>query len=351
MSSGIEDRIEAWEGEAVVTRFDRATSTWIFIAIHNTTLGSAAGGTRMRTYPEPAAGLTDAMRLAAGMTAKWAVIGLPYGGGKAVLAVPEPLSGEARAGLLRSYGQLLESLKGAFQTGVDLGTTPEDMRVIAGETRYVHGVDPVTGATEDPGPFTARGVVRGIEAALAVVFGSDDLAGRSVVIQGVGDVGHPLARMLTDAGAKVFVSDIDGDRARRVAAEVGGELVEPTTVFGTECDVFAPCAVTGVLNRETIPKLACRVVAGSANAQLGEPDDADRLHERNILYAPDYVVNAGGATAFGLMSTGVVDVEELMARVDDIRPTLEAIFAEASERNESPFAASRRRVQVLLAQG
>jgi leucine dehydrogenase len=268
-----------------------------------------------------------------------------------VLAVPEPLSGEARAGLLRSYGQLLESLKGAFQTGVDLGTTPEDMQVIAGETRYVHGVDPVTGATEDPGPFTARGVVRGIEAALAVTFGSDDLDGRSVVIQGVGDVGHPLARMLADVGARVSVSDIDGERARRVAAEVGGELVEPAAVFSASCDVFAPCAVTGVLNRETIPQLACRVVAGSANAQLGEPDDADRLHERGILYAPDYVVNAGGATAFGLMSTGIDDVEELNARVDDIRPTLEAIFAEAGERDESPFAASRRRVQALLARG
>jgi leucine dehydrogenase len=351
MSSGIEDRIETWEGEAVVTRFDRATSTWIFIAIHNTTFGSAVGGTRMRTYAEPAAGLTDAMRLAAGMTAKWAVIGLPYGGGKAVLAVPEPLSGDARTGLLRSYGQLLESLNGSFQTGVDLGTTPEDMRVIAGETRYVHGVDPVTGATKDPGPFTARGVVRGIEAALAVAFGSDDLDGRSVVIQGVGDVGHPLARMLADVGTRVMVSDIDGDRARRVAAEVGGEVVDPTAAFSTPCDVFAPCAVTGVLNRETIPQLACRVVAGSANAQLGEPDDADRLHERGILYAPDYVVNAGGATAFGLMSTGVDDVEELMARVDDIRPTLEAIFAEAGERDESPFTASRRRVRALLAQG
>jgi leucine dehydrogenase len=349
MSSGIEAQIEAWEGEAVVTRFDRATSSWIFIAIHNTTLGPAAGGTRMRTYANPAAGLADAMRLAAGMTAKWAVIGLPFGGGKAVLAVPEPLSGDARTGLLRVYGALLTSLHGSFQTGVDLGTTPEDMRVVAGTTRYVHGVDPVTGATDDPGPFTARGVVRGIEAALTVAFGSDALNDRSVLIQGVGDVGHPLARMLSDAGARVLVSDIDGDRARQVAAEVGGEIVEPAATFSTPCDVFAPCAVTGVINQETIQQLVCRVVAGSANAQLGEPADADRLHQRGILYAPDYVINGGGATAFGLMATGVDDDQELKARVDDIRPTLEAIFAEAGERNESPFIASRRRVQTLLA--
>ena len=294
MSSGIEAQIEAWEGEAVVTRFDRVTSTWIFIAIHNTTLGPAVGGTRMRTYANPAAGLADAMRLAAGMTAKWAVIGLPFGGGKAVLAVPELLSGDARTGLLRLYGALLTSLHGSFQTGVDLGTTPEDMQVVAGTTRYVHGVDPVTGTTDDPGPFTARGVVRGIEAAMTVAFGSDDLNGRSVLIQGVGDVGHPLARMLSDAGARVLVSDIDDDRARQVAAEVGGEIVEPAAAFSTPCDVFAPCALGAILNDETIPRLKVEIVAGAANNQLKRQHHAKMLQDREILYAPDYVINAGG---------------------------------------------------------
>lgn len=347
MSNGIEARIESWDGEAVVTRFDHATSSWIFIAIHSTVRGPAAGGTRMRTYRDPAAGLDDAMRLAAGMTAKWAVVGLPFGGGKAVLAVPGPLSGNARTGLLRRYGELLTSLKGAFQTGVDLGITPEDVRIVAGTTRYVHGVDPATGATEDPGPFTARGVVRGIEAALAAAFGSDGLDGRSVLIQGVGDVGRPLARMLAEAGAQVLLSDIDDDRVREVAAEIGATIVDSTAALSTPCDVFAPCAVTGVINRQTIPQLACRVVAGSANAQLGEPDDADRLHQRGILYAPDYIINAGGAIA--LTAGGVEDVKELNARVDDIRNTLDAIFAEASERGESPLAASRRRVQAMLA--
>lgn len=347
----LQEVLAGWDGEAVMTRFDRETGSWFFVAVHDTTLGTPNGGTRMRVYDHPAAGLEDAMRLAEGMTRKWAVLGLPFGGGKAVLAVPRWLEGNEREGLLLRYGGFLETLGGSFQTGVDLGTTPEDMLVIGRVTRNVHGVDFETGRMIDPGPFTARGVLRGIEAALEVVHGDPTLEGRSVLVQGVGDVGEPLAGLLAERGARVLVSDLEGERAGRVAAELGGEVVPPSEVVGHACDVYAPCAVGGVLTRETIPRLACRIVAGSANAQLGEPADADRLHARGVLYAPDYVVNGGGAAAFGLLSLGEHDEERIREQVDGIGETLRSIFGAAAEDGGTPVAAADRRVAEALTRG
>ncbi len=340
--------IEGWDGEAVATRFDRRTGSWFFVALHDTRLGPASGGTRMRIYPDPAAGLEDAMRLAEGMTQKWAVLDLPFGGGKAVIATPSPLSGAEREGLLLRYGSFLETFGGSFQTGVDLGTSPQDMVVIGRMTRHVHGVDFESGRPIDPGPYTARGVLRGIEAALEAVFGHLGLEGRSVLVQGLGDVGFPLARSLAEGGATLLVSDIDGERAAEIAAELGAETVPPEEIAGRGCDVYAPCAVGGVLSRETIPALACRIVAGSANAQLDEPEDADRLQKRGILYAPDYVINAGGAAAFGLLATGVRGEEAILSRVDTIGETLREIFSLAQERGESPVVAADRRVEAIL---
>ncbi|HET6342137.1 MAG TPA: Glu/Leu/Phe/Val dehydrogenase dimerization domain-containing protein [Gemmatimonadota bacterium] len=344
----LEAVIGEWDGEAVATRFDHETGAWFFVAFHDTTLGTPNGGTRMRVYDRPADGLEDAMRLAEGMTRKWAVLGLPFGGGKAVLAVSRWPEGEEREGLLLRYGGFLETLGGSFQTGVDLGTTPEDMLVIGRITRNVHGVEFETGRMIDPGPFTARGVLRGIEAALEAVFGDPSLEGRRVLVQGVGDVGRPLAGFLAERGARLLVSDVDGERAGRVARELSGQVVPPPEVTGHACDVYAPCAVGGVLTRETIPGLACRIVAGSANAQLGEPEDADRLHERGILYAPDYVVNGGGAAAFGLLSIGERDEERILEQVDGIGETLRSIFHDAAASGESPVAAADRRVVETL---
>ncbi|MGH7558137.1 MAG: Glu/Leu/Phe/Val dehydrogenase dimerization domain-containing protein [Gemmatimonadota bacterium] len=344
----LEAVIEGWEGEAVATRFDRETGSWFFAALHDTRLGPTSGGTRMRIYPDPAAGLEDAMRLAEGMTQKWAVLDLPFGGGKAVLAVTAPLQGREREGLLLRYGGFLEALGGSFQTGVDLGTSPEDMVVIGRVTRYVHGVDFEGGRPIDPGPFTARGVLRGIEAALETVFGNPGLDGRSVLVQGLGDVGLPLARSLAEGGACLLVSDIDLERAVEVATELEGKTVPPEEIAGRDCDVYAPCAVGGVLDQRTIPALTCRIVAGSANAQLGEPKDAERLHERGILYAPDYVINAGGAAAFGLLATGERSEATIHSRVDAIGETLRAIFRVSAERNESPVVTASRRVEEIL---
>lgn len=348
MERSLEAVLQGWEGEAVAVRFDRPTGSWFFAAIHSTQLGPTSGGTRMRIYPDPAAGLEDAMRLAEGMTQKWAVLGLPFGGGKAVIAVDRRPEGREREGLFLRYGAFLEALGGCFQTGVDLGTDPGDMVVVARVTRFVHGVDFESGRPIDPGPHTARGVLRGIEAALESVFGSPGVRGRSVLVQGLGDVGLPLARSLAEGGARVLVSDIDAERTAAVAAELGAEVVAPEDIPGHACDVYAPCAVGGILSRETLPALACRIVAGSANAQLGEPEDAERLHERGILYAPDYVINAGGAAAFGLLAAGERDDAAIHARVDEIGRTLRDIFRVAAERDESPVVAARWKVDEVL---
>lgn len=348
----LQSLIEAWNGFAVVTQFDHETGTWIFIALHDHTLGRPTGGTRVRTYGSPAEALHDAMHLAEGMTHKWAAADLPYGGGKAVLATPGPLRGETREGLLRRYGRLVDSLRGGFATGEDLGTTPQDMATIGEETEYVIGVGD-SGTMTDPGPYTARGVLAALRAAVRAVFGDDDLAGRRVLIQGLGDVGTPLARHLADAGARLVLSDTDPARLEKIRDELTAEdgapeTVAPETVFDTPCDIFAPCAVGFVLSEDTVPRLRCRVVAGSANNQLAGPEAADLLHERGILYAPDYIANGGGAIAFGMMEQGVDDREILFARIDKIGDALDEIFEEASDRDESPVHAAHRRVERIL---
>lgn len=347
--SDIETLIEEWDGHAVVTRFDRPTGTWIFIALHDPTLGMPVGGTRMKVYPTPADGLRDAQRLAEGMTLKWAAAGFPAGGGKAVLALSRPLEGEGRAGLLRRYGRLIASMKGAFGTGQDLGTTPEDMEVIARETTYVHGRS--DDGVIDPGPYTAGGVLAAMRAVSrhlpGEVSGPGGLDGLRVVIQGVGDVGGPLARRLAEEGAELVLTDVEEGRLRALAEELGARVVSPEEALDTPCDVFAPCAIGAVINRDTIPRLACRAVCGSANNQLERPEDADLLHERGILYAPDYVANSGGAIAFGLMAGGAGEAE-ILERLDGLTGVMEEIFAEAEREGCSPLVAARRRVARML---
>jgi len=343
--------IEAWSGIGVVVRYDAETGTWIFVALHDDTLGRPVGGCRMKTYSRPEEGLRDALRLAEGMTHKWAAIDLPFGGGKSVLAVPRPLEGDARRGLLHRFGELLNTLRGAYGTGEDLGTTPEDMKEIATVTQHVVGLPKHEGGPTDPGPFTALGVLAGIKAALRHVHGSDELTGRSVLVQGVGDVGDPLARMVARHGGQVILSDLDGDKAFGLAVELGGSVVQAEDVYEAECDVYAPCAVGATLNSDTIPRLACDIVAGSANNQLESPEDSTRLGERQILYAPDYVVNAGGAMAFGLIFQGETRLEELDRRVRGIGDALEEIFIEAAAKGEMPVESARRRVDRILARG
>ncbi len=347
------DTIAQWDGAAVVTRFDRPTGSWIFIAIHDVTLGPASGGTRMKLYPSVVDGLRDAMRLAEGMTQKWAVVGFPCGGGKAVIVPPDPASieGEARRALMRRYGAMIDALRGAFGTGPDLGTTVTDMEDIGSATRFVHGVDRERRRpTVDPGPYTAAGVLAAMRSGVRHVFGSDALEGRTVLIEGVGAVGEPLALLVADQGAKVLVSDIDDARSTRVAQRCAGESISPSQVLSAPCDVYAPCAVGGTLNRSSIPQLQCSVVAGSANVQLAEPDDALRLKERGVCYVPDYVANAGGAIALTLgdVEGRLIPAVELLQRVRTIGESVTAILEEAAERNETPVEAARRRVLRTL---
>ena len=349
MTERFRQLIAEWDGMAVVTRFDRPTGTWVFIALHDPTLGMAVGGCRMKVYSSPEDGLLDALRLARGMTHKWAAIDFDFGGGKSVLAVPRRLEGDERTGLLRRFGRLLNALNGAFGTGVDLGTTPEDMAVVKEVSRWVLTGDEWHGGHVDPGPFTALGVESCMRTTLKRLQGSAEVTGRAIVIQGVGGVGEPLARALAANGARLFLADIDQERGRALAQELGAEWLEGDAVAETPCDILAPCAIGGTINQQAIPRLRCRAIAGSANNQLGEDADADRLHRRGILYAPDYVVNAGGAMAFGLMQRGGSSDAEIRARIVGIGDSLDTILAEAAQRDESPLHAAFRKVERVLA--
>jgi leucine dehydrogenase len=336
--------MRSWDGEEVVVRFDRPTGTWMFVCIHSTTRGPAGGGTRMKVYPEPSDALADAMRLAGAMTLKMAAVDMPFGGAKAVLAVPDLVDGEARRGLLLRYGDLVASLRGTFNTGPDVNTSAADMDVIGERCGYVFCRSEENGGSGDPGPHTARGIFHGIRASVRHVFGSDSLDGRVVLVQGLGSVGGPLAEELLAAGARVLASDVVPGRAERLGAEV----VPAEQVIGTECDVYAPCALGGTLNAETIPRLRCRIVAGSANNQLAEPEDAERLREAGILYAPDFVINAGGVlNSLGAEHLGWTreQIEERLAGIGD---TLAEIYSKAETEAITTEAAAEQVAQSRL---
>ncbi len=343
--------LRAWDGEEVAVRFDRATDAWMLVCVHSTRLGPAAGGTRMKTYADPQDALRDGLRLAAAMTSKNAVAGLPLGGGKAVIAVPEIPSGHARRELLLRYADLVDALDGSYVTACDMNTSEVDMDVVAERTRHVMGRTVQGGGSGSSAPSTAAGVFHGIRAAVAHVFGGGDLRGRSVLVQGVGAVGHRLGRLLADAGADVSVADLDEGRAERVAAELGGRAVPAPEALATPCDVLSPCATGGVLNEDTIPTLACRIVAGAANNQLGVPEDAERLAARGILYAPDYVVNAGGIIHLASLELLGEDEAARDRRVAGIADTLTECLRRAEAEGISPGAAAERMVADRLAAG
>ena len=347
--TGFEELLDSWDGETAVIRRDCESDGWIFICIHSTRLGPAGGGTRMKTYATPADGLSDAMRLSTAMTAKLAVAGLPFGGGKAVIAVPTLPTGHARRELLLRYADLVDSLGGTYRTSSDMNTGVADMDVIAERTRYVFGCSERNGGSGSPALPTAVGVYHGIRASLAYAFGSDELARRTVLVQGAGSVGSHLAELLAHHSASVLVADIDETRARVVAERVDGTTVAADEVIDSACDVYAPCAVGGTLGAETVPRLRCRIVAGSANNQLADPQAAELLHARGIVYAPDYVINAGGAIAIvGLEQLGWSrsDADAALARIGQ---TLAEVFARADANGTSTAAAADELVAARLA--
>jgi leucine dehydrogenase len=339
-----ETLLAGWDGEHAVVRYDAESGAWMFVCVDSTALGPSGGGTRMRVYPTPADGRADAMRLSGAMTRKMAAAGMPRGGGKGVLAVPELPTGEPRKRLLRRYGALVASLGGSYRTAGDMNISPKDLDVVAETCPWVYGT---TGRGGNSGRGTARAGLHAIRATVEHIFGSPDLEGRSVLVQGAGSVGGILASELAAAGARVLVSDVDEQRA----AATGGETVAPERVLETEVDVYSPCAVGGTLNAESIPRLTCRAVAGCANNQLAEPEDAERLRERGILYAPDYVVNAGGIIQLiGLEDEGW-DEAQLEERLGGVGKTLRALFAEAEAEDITPAEAADRLVRRRLTGG
>lgn len=344
-----EDLLRTWDGEEVAVRFDAPTDSWMFVCVHSTALGPACGGTRMKPYPSPHEALRDGLRLSAAMTSKNAVASLPLGGGKAVLAVPEIPTGERRRELLLRYADLVTSLGGSYVTACDMNTSELDMDVIGERTPYVVGRTVEAGGSGSSAPATAAGVFHGIRASVAHVFGSPELTGRTVLVQGVGAVGRLLARQLREDGADLLVADVDESRAIDVAAELDAELVPPELAISTECDVLSPCGTGGILGAATIPKLRCSIVAGAANNQLATSDDAERLAERGIIYAPDYVINAGGIIHLASLELLGEDEETCDERLLRIGGTLTEVFALAEREGISTGAAADRLVAERLA--
>ena len=286
------DRIGSEEYEQVVFCHDRATRLKAIIAIHSTRLGPALGGTRFRPYASEDEALEDVLRLARGMTYKAAVAGLDLGGGKAVI-VGDPIVDKTEA-LLRAYARFVDSLGGRYVTAEDVGTTQADMDLVRRETRHVTGVSEWLGGSGDPSAATAYGVLQAMKAVGHRLWGTTILEGRHVVVSGVGKVGYSLVRHLVEERARVTVSDVSGAAVERAVRDFGVEVAPVEKAHVVDCDVFSPCALGAVLNPVSIPELRCLAVVGSANNQLADPSCALLLEEAGVVYAPDYVVNAGG---------------------------------------------------------
>jgi leucine dehydrogenase len=342
--------LSAWGGERLVVRPDLETGAWVIVAIHSTVLGPAAGGTRMKTYPDLDSAVIDALRLSSGMTLKFAAPGLPFGGGKAVIALPPDFDPVDRPALLRRYGEVISEFGGMFRTGPDVGTTPEDMDVIASTAGpFVFCRTPAAGGAGDPGPYTALGVVASIEAVCERLFGDPSVLGRRVLVQGAGDVGGPVIRRLVAAGADVSFSEISDSLIRQFRDEVGVPFIAADGVLEADCDVLTPCALGGVLNEQSIPLLRCAAVAGSANNQLAEEADGDRIRGRGILYAPDFVASVGGAMAIsGIEALGWATDQAEREVADYVPRTLHRIFDVADAEDISTNEAARRLAEEHL---
>lgn len=349
----MESLLEEWDGETIIVRYDRPTGAWMFIAIHSTRLGPAVGGTRMKSYPDTQAALQDALRLSAGMTYKFAVPGMPFGGGKAVIATPPGFDPQSRSALLRRYGTLVHQLGGLYSTAPDVGTSSADMDIIA-ETGapHVYACTPAAGGAGPSGPATALGVFAGIQVACEHLFGNASLKNRRVLVQGVGSVGETLIELLLAESAEVVFNDVDERVIQRFRDDLGLEFVTAEAVYRTECEIFAPCALGGILNVDTIPQLKCLAVVGGANNQLASQEDAENLRARNILYAPDYVVNVGGAMAgLGLEAQGWTRERAEQEVVESVRRAMRQVFELAAAEDITTEAAARRIAEEHLSTG
>jgi leucine dehydrogenase len=342
-SSALFALLEEHEHEQLSLVYEPSSGYRGIIAIHDTTLGPALGGTRFWNYDNDRDALIDALRLARGMTYKAAVAGLNLGGGKSVIVGDNKT--KLREPIFRAHGRHVEALHGRYITAEDVGTSVQDMEYIKAETDHVTGL---IGKSGDPSPVTAFGVYRGIKACAKHRYGSDGLSGRTIAIQGCGHVGYNLAHLLRREGAKLIVTDIDAGKVKKVVEEVEATAVAPEEIIGVKADIFAPCALGGIINDETLEKLQVEIVAGGANNQLAQERHGDALEQKGITYAPDYVINGGGLINVNAELNGWT-MERARSKAGEIYDTILRVFEIAEEEGIPSYRAADRLAEQRIA--
>lgn len=337
--------MEEYDYEQLIFCQDKNSGLKAVIAIHDTTLGPALGGTRMWTYNSEAEAIEDALRLAKGMTYKNAAAGLNLGGGKTVI-MGDPKT-DKNPEMFRAFGRYIQGLNGRYITAEDVGTTEQDMDLIHMETDYVTGISRFSGSSGNPSPVTAYGVYKGIKAAANEAYGDGSLEGRTIAVQGVGNVAYTLCEYLYKEGAKLVVTDINKEAVNRAVEAFGASAVDPEAIYDVDCDIYAPCALGAVINDDTIPRLKAKVIAGSANNQLKKSEHGDIIHEKGIVFAPDYVINSGGVINVADELNGY-NQDRAMKKVETIYDSLTKVF-EISRRDNIPtYAAADRMAEERI---
>lgn len=338
--------MEKYDYEQLVFCQDENSGLKAVIAIHDTTLGPALGGTRMWTYGSEEDAIEDALRLAKGMTYKNAAAGLNLGGGKAVI-MGDPKKDKSPE-LFRAFGRYIQSLNGRYISAEDVGTTVEDMDYIHMETDFVTGISPEFGSSGNPSPMTAYGLYTGMKAAAKEAYGSDVLKGKTVAVQGVGNVAYRLCEHLHKEGANLIVTDINEESVQRAVDAFGAKAVGPDEIYDVDCDIYSPCALGATINDDTIPRLKAKVIAGSANNQLKADEHGDVLHKKGILFTPDYVLNSGGVINVADELNGY-NKDRALKNIDTIYHNLIKIFAISKRDNIPTHVAADRMAEERIA--
>ncbi|WP_144604566.1 Glu/Leu/Phe/Val dehydrogenase dimerization domain-containing protein [Algoriphagus algorifonticola] len=342
-------QISSMDHEQLVVCHDEATGLKALIGIHNTTLGPALGGTRMWPYATEEEAITDVLRLSRGMTFKNALAGLNLGGGKAVIIGDPKLKNEA---FLRRFGRFVQSLGGRYVTAEDVNMKTSDMEYIAMETKHVTGLPEIKGGGGDPSPVTAYGTYMGMKAAAKKAFGSDSLSGKKICVQGVGQVGKYLIEYLIKEGAEVLITDIFEDKLKKVALDTGAVAIDPNLIYDMDMDIYAPCALGATINDDTIDRLKCAVIAGGANNQLkDEAKHGQILLEKGIIYAPDFLINAGGVINVGAEYFGGYNREIVYKQAEKIYDTCLYILNKSEKENipaqQAAIEAAKERIEAI----
>jgi len=338
------ESLEESDYEQVIYCSDKKSGLKAIIVIHDTTLGPALGGTRMWPYQTEEEALEDVLRLAKGMTYKNAAAGLNLGGGKAVI-IGDPNVDKNEA-MFRMFGQYVDSLGGRYITAEDVGTTEQDMDFINMETKYVAGTSGGKSAG-DPSPVTAYGIYQGVKATAEYTFKENTLKNKVIAVQGVGQVAYSLCKHLKEEGAELIVTDINQEAVNRAVVDFGATAVEPDEIYSVECDIFVPCALGAVINDDTLKQFKAKAIAGSANNQLKENKHGDKLHEMGIVYAPDFVINAGGVINVADEMVGY-NQERAMKKVENIYDNLKRVFEISKEENIPTYVAADRMAEERI---